>query len=725
MRSFKRRTAHHRLAIRQANDIEALEGRRYLSGETGLRGDYYSSANALNSGTLAVNALPAVSETDRTVNLSSLLDASGLISTSGLSVRWSGQVRTVEAGNYVFLVNSDASVNLWVNGKQIIQSAAGSAPGTATSSIFTLNANTLYDIRLDVSEAGGLSSDPVSLSWQRPSGVSEIIPAAQLYPFSQPMTINSGGLYVGSWENTAADGTTVNVATASPVTIEDSVIRGAGNLIANTTSGIQLSVLNSSAYGLNPNVAGISKGDFLSASNPQSLDIEHNSINNVGGYGTYVLGDNGDGTGSIKILHNMMLNLDGRYSDGNGGYESAGDPTPHDLILNDVHNASSIEIGWNQIENQPGQSYVNDVINIYDSAGTSANPILVHDNFIQGLYAIDPNTQYDSGCGIITDGTSDPSTETAYVKIYNNQVVSTTNAGIAIAAGHNITVFNNRVISSGLLPNGSSVDGTNVGIYINDYSAGGSSATYYDNGGYNNDIGWIQQPGTDFNSSGAPFENDIWFPEATSSLTYNNVSLGPSVTLATESAELASWLMELSQNGFTAGATALPVTTPVTVTPPPPVLIVGTGTSPTDPCATPLPTTPASTPPVATTPVSVPPVLSTPVSTTPVATTPIATAPVTTAPVATTPVSTTPISSTPVSSTPISLPEDPDSSSEPNVWHVHHHHRRHASSGAISSTAEQFQQSEVAQFRPISPVSGPQTIWLRPSAFLAHEFAGF
>ena len=40
--------------------------------------------------------------------------------------------------------------------------------------------------------------------------------------------------------------------------------------------------------------------------------------------------------------------------------------------------------------NEPGKSRVEDNINIYLSSGTAAIPILIHDNYIQGAYTINP-----------------------------------------------------------------------------------------------------------------------------------------------------------------------------------------------------------------------------------------------------------------------------------------------------------------------------------------------
>src|SRR6185436_7803111 len=51
---------------------------------------------------------------------------------------------------------------------------------------------------------------------------------------------------------------------------------------------------------------------------------------------------------------------------------------------------SSVEIAWNQVINEPGNSRVEDTISVYKSSGTSASPIQIHDNYLQGAYTIKP-----------------------------------------------------------------------------------------------------------------------------------------------------------------------------------------------------------------------------------------------------------------------------------------------------------------------------------------------
>ncbi|MGA2582041.1 MAG: hypothetical protein ABSG31_02095 [Tepidisphaeraceae bacterium] len=363
------------------------------------------------------------------------------------------------------------------------------------------------------------------------------------------LTIREGGTYSGNFQN-------ITVATAQPVIIENCTLRGPGPLISTSVSGVHLTIRNCSGFGENPNITGKSKGGFLDAYQPASLDIEHNRIEGIGGYGINVneYARDANAGDTIKILYNELHDIDGRFSDGNGGWQNSGDPTPHAIILQHVHGVAGIEIGWNQIINEPGSSYVNDVINIFESSGTRDSHLMIHDNYIQGLYAIDPLKEYDSGCGIITDGSNDPAIATAFVEIANNQVISTGNGGICIAAGHDNVLHNNRILSAGRLPDGSAVFAQNIGCYIHPMNPADPGA-FHGNGAYRNLIGWLRPPHTTENQSAETARGDWWLPDGDIDpvLTHDNIDWSGEITPETEKAELARWQKKLRDAGATVG----------------------------------------------------------------------------------------------------------------------------------------------------------------------------
>jgi hypothetical protein len=225
------------------------------------------------------------------------------------------------------------------------------------------------------------------------------------------------------------------------------------------------------------------------------------------------------------------------------------------LQFDKVLNVSGIDIGYNEVINEPGNSRVEDNISIYKSSGTSSSPILIHDNYIQGAYTIKPwqgdtsDSTYDydwsfSGGGIMLgDGVgSSSSSDPAFVKAYDNTVISTTNYGIALSAGHDLEAYNNRVISAGVLPDGRKIQNQNVGIYVWDsYSAG--SSHFYNDTAHDNVAGWVQGSG----------RNDWWSP--VSSNMPNNVHYSGTITTATEQAEHDAWSARVATSSGGGGDT--------------------------------------------------------------------------------------------------------------------------------------------------------------------------
>jgi hypothetical protein len=173
--------------------------------------------------------------------------------------------------------------------------------------------------------------------------------------------------------------------------------------------------------------------------------------------------------------------------------------------------------------NEPGNSRVEDTISIYQSSGTAASPILIHDNTINGAYNVAPwqsdysDSEYDykfeyTGGGIMLgDGGNSVSTVPAFVNAYNNTLIDTTNYGLAITSGHDLQIYNNTVSSTGVLPDGRVVVNQNVGIAIwNGYHE--RAALFFNNSGHDNVVYWYTNG----------IRNDWWVPDATTWL--NNVA---------------------------------------------------------------------------------------------------------------------------------------------------------------------------------------------------------
>ncbi|MDP9175295.1 MAG: PA14 domain-containing protein [Planctomycetota bacterium] len=531
------------LTLAMIASAHAQEARRPPAAPVGLRADYYPPGS-LDADSLAVRFAPLATRVEL---LADSPVPRGL--SAQLDVRLSGQISVSDADSYVFHITSEGGIRVWIDGKKILDDSAKHALADVASTLITPGAGAWIDIRID---GEGLDPNAVKLTWSRHNLPAQPIDSSRLYPLSKPVTITTGGTYIGSWQSNDAATAAMTISTPDPVTIDHSLLRGRGAVIVASQPGAQLTVKNSAGFGLDPGVPATARGAFIDAYQVASLDVEHNFIEGVGGYGINVNEFTGTGDQTVKILYNQIRNSDGRFSDGAGGTLTKGDPTPHAIVFQHVHNVANLEIGYNEIIQDPYASYVNDVINLFESSGTRASPLRVHDNYIQGLYAIDPLTEYNSGCGIIADGSCDPAIATAFADIDHNQVVGTGNGGICIAAGHNNGLHDNRILSCGRLPAGSIIFAQNIGSYIH-VPENAPPNTFFQNGAWNNLIGWLRPPNTFENKTDKPARGDYWFPEADPLLSHDNEPWPGPISLYAEAGEYDFWRSKLAKASFTLG----------------------------------------------------------------------------------------------------------------------------------------------------------------------------
>lgn len=357
-------------------------------------------------------------------------------------------------------------------------------------------------------------------------------------------TISAGGTYSGTWTSQDPNVPVILIATAEPVVIENSSLTGPGNLIQSAVDHVNVTVRNSRAMGVNPNVVGKVRGRFFTAENFDSVVIENNQLDQTAGI--YLLTYAGDPTAgpTIQITANLVHNIDGRHSDGANGYQADADEVQF-VQLDQVQHVPNIEIAWNQITNDPGNSAVEDNISIYKSSGTPKSPIRIHDNFIEGAYPADPLSADYSGGGIMLgDGLPDtPENGSAYVVGFDNQVLNTTNYGMAISAGMHITMHHNRIVSTGALPDGTPLPAQNVGAYVWDTNRKRARVPkgFAADGGYANRIGWIQ----------GGKRHDWWVPDAAS--WKDNIRWPGQITSQTIASEHDFWSKKLAKQHITLG----------------------------------------------------------------------------------------------------------------------------------------------------------------------------
>lgn len=193
--------------------------------------------------------------------------------------------------------------------------------------------------------------------------------------YSGPIVITQGGTYTGNWQSTDPARPAVTVATSEPVVIESSRIRSASDLILGAAV-VNLTVRNSFGEALNPNRRGQVPGRFVALDGGfVNFVAENNTLLSTSGM--WLLNYSGNHTPSqtVRVVRNRATNIDGRASDGNGGFLTGeGDQEfVQFLQLDKVSNVPYMEIAWNEIVNEPGNSRVEDNISFYSSGGTSGS----------------------------------------------------------------------------------------------------------------------------------------------------------------------------------------------------------------------------------------------------------------------------------------------------------------------------------------------------------------
>ncbi|BDI32485.1 hypothetical protein CCAX7_45360 [Capsulimonas corticalis] len=368
------------------------------------------------------------------------------------------------------------------------------------------------------------------------------------------------GTYVGTNSQPA-----ITIATSKPVTIINSVVSGPGDLIYSYyASNPNITIMNTLGTGTYPGGTGQYKGRFVKIDGPEGVTIEHCTLESTGGI--YLDDYKGDTSANqtIRIRYNKVHNIDGRKTDGNGGYRNGN--TNNDFFraqfvqLNHIGNngpVNGIEIAWNEVVNDPYNSRVEDNINIGGGgSGTSGSPMQIHDNYIQGAYPALPGAQYQqtfSGGGILlSDGGGGGA---SWVQAHDNIVVGTTNYGVQINGGSNCAYWNNRIVASGFLPSGEKIWAMNRGGILDQ----GNNNIAHQPGNVNvgNVIGWVWPAGTINNGGSTGARGDAYFPENPDD--YNHQTWwtpndGAHPTISDEANEYNGWTQRLNNNNVFVGA---------------------------------------------------------------------------------------------------------------------------------------------------------------------------
>lgn len=337
-----------------------------------------------------------------------------------------------------------------------------------------------------------------------------------------PAIITAGGTYSGS-----ATGV-VQVRTAAPVTIENSVITNtttpvAGNrqpayLLQAEFAGVNLTVRNTVFNG--------GYGQAIVATGYSNLFIDRCTVN-----GTWGMRLNNCQAGAdVRITQCKFVNQQRHApTDGNGWGWS------HSIQFADsLQNHDTITVDWNQFENRYGESWCEDIISFFRTGKG-----WVHDNGIRGAY---PPVGYGSsysGGGIMAGDNGGGNT-----LVENNHVVGTMNYLYAILGGGNSTIRNNRGVNDSRTDAGVAIAQSSGGLGIQIWNLS-NAAGFVNNVAYDNAIGVIKADGT---------SNNYWLGTPGNGNSITNVTPITPVNLAQENAEWQIWLNKVAASGKQIGA---------------------------------------------------------------------------------------------------------------------------------------------------------------------------
>jgi hypothetical protein len=334
--------------------------------------------------------------------------------------------------------------------------------------------------------------------------------------------------------------------------LEGCTFSGAGDLIR-AGEGANLTVRNCTGQGLTPTVDGQARGRFLDTYRAKSLTIEHNSFTQTSGIVVNRWSGSGQSGQTLTVRYNRVRNIDGRWRNGGSTRSSF-------LILNTVTRVPGIDISYNEVINTANESLVEDNINLYNSSGTAQSSIRIHDNFVRGAYPFPATSAKFTGTGLTTDGDASTLAEAAgYIEADNNQFVGTANAAMNIAAGHDIYYHDNRLVTSGYLPNGQRLNAGWAALGVFNYYKQPASV-YFNNRIQNNTIGYVSW------NSNFPYTDRLDLSPGACGPCTGTVHLPNPITTATEDAEATRWQAKLQQAGVTVGPVSS--TTPPVVTVP-------------------------------------------------------------------------------------------------------------------------------------------------------------
>jgi len=281
-----------------------------------------------------------------------------------------------------------------------------------------------------INSTGAQNSDWIGPNTPTPSGWSTNVWAASIDATLLPASITSPTAATVPLSQPATPGSGPTLTTSAPINItgQSNITIASLSITGGSSPCIHLTNCSNVFINLCNLINSTSVAVLLD--NCSNVTIQQNTISNVE---AGVVANNC--TGGIKVLTNQMKNMVGP------NYKGAF------VQFNSVSGANNI-INSNKLENITGQNNAIDAIDIVTSNGTSASPITISTNQIEG-----------SGTSTLGGGIQLGHNGGTYQIATGNILINPGQFGMDIIGGDNISITNNSVFAAA-----SSI--TNVGIYI-------------------------------------------------------------------------------------------------------------------------------------------------------------------------------------------------------------------------------------------------------------------
>ncbi|HXT12522.1 MAG TPA: FN3 associated domain-containing protein [Candidatus Angelobacter sp.] len=219
---------------------------------TGLLGQYWTNTSSSVFTNESFSVPPTLARTDAMVNFDwSTVGPDPSIGQTNFATRWTGAVQPPFGETYTFTVMANDGVRLWVNDQLLIDDWHAHSATVTNSGSILLNAQQLYNLRLDYFQQTGNAM--ATLLWSSPSTAQAIVPQTQLYPYTNPPpAVIMAGPADGSAYTAAASVTVSAEADAQYNAIASVDFYANGTLLGSLTNSSDAPLYTLTATGLPP-----------------------------------------------------------------------------------------------------------------------------------------------------------------------------------------------------------------------------------------------------------------------------------------------------------------------------------------------------------------------------------------------------------------------------------------------------------------------------------------